>query len=147
MNNSRARRRRSTYRTIRHELESSAKRRASGGTLTRDERCVKTAPIEPLKPLLNLLDERLRHNNASSSSTTIRAARGWRRNREQEGIVGAHARRRFFEAPKALPGEPLKSSIAAQEAMRYLDALYAIERDTKIAADENRLEIERLCTC
>jgi transposase len=55
----------------------------------------------------------------------------------------AHARRRFFEAFKALPKDVLKSSTAAHEAVRRIDALYAIEREIKTASDEDRLKIRR----
>ena len=55
----------------------------------------------------------------------------------------AHARRRFFEAFKALPKNAAKSSTAAHEAVRRIDALYAIERQIKIAPDEERMQIRR----
>jgi transposase len=55
----------------------------------------------------------------------------------------AHARRRFFEAIKALPREATRSETAAHEAVRRVDALYAIERDIKTAADKERLYIRR----
>ena len=43
----------------------------------------------------------------------------------------AHARRRFFEAIKALPKDQANTTTAAHEAVRRIDALYAIERDLK----------------
>ena len=43
----------------------------------------------------------------------------------------AHARRRFFEAIKALPKAQQKSCTAAHEGVRRIDALYAIEREAK----------------
>ena len=55
----------------------------------------------------------------------------------------AHARRRFFEAIKALPRESSRTETAAHEAVRRIDALYAIERDIKSAAEGERLRIRR----
>lgn len=50
----------------------------------------------------------------------------------------AHARRRFFEAIKALPKSEQKSSTAAHEGVRRIDALYAIERESKALNDAQR---------
>jgi transposase len=51
----------------------------------------------------------------------------------------AHARRRFFEAIKALPRAQQTSATAAHEAVRRIDALYTIERETKaLDADERQ---------
>jgi transposase len=50
----------------------------------------------------------------------------------------AHARRRFFEAIKALPKAEKKSSTAAHEGVRRIDALYAIEREAKALNDTER---------
>jgi transposase len=47
----------------------------------------------------------------------------------------AHARRRFFEAIKALPKDQANTITAAHEAVRRIDALYAIERDLKALKD------------
>jgi len=43
----------------------------------------------------------------------------------------AHARRRFFEALKALPNAQRKQASTAHEAVRRIDALYLIERQIK----------------
>ncbi len=50
----------------------------------------------------------------------------------------AHARRRFFEALKAVPNSQRNGSNAAHEAVRRIDALYLIERDIKDLPDEER---------
>ena len=50
----------------------------------------------------------------------------------------AHARRRFFEAIKALPKAEQKSSTAAHEGARRIDALYAIEREAKALNEAER---------
>jgi transposase len=50
----------------------------------------------------------------------------------------AHARRRFFEAIKALPKTEQKSSTAAHEGVRRIDALYAIEREAKTLNEAER---------
>jgi transposase len=42
----------------------------------------------------------------------------------------AHARRKFFEAIKALPKKEQKSATAAHEAVRRIDELYKIERES-----------------
>ncbi len=158
--------------------------------------------IEPLRPLLNLLDERLResgyirmdetpvqvlksdkaptsehwmwirvagpprqriilfdyHSSRSGAAahSLLEGAHGYL---QTDGYAAydavaarlglthcgciAHARRRFFEAFKALPKNALKSSTAAHEAVRRIDALYAIEREIKTVSDEERLRIRR----
>jgi transposase len=53
----------------------------------------------------------------------------------------AHARRRFFEALKALPNAQRKPASAAHEAVRRIDALYLIERRIKDLSDEQRIQI------
>ena len=53
----------------------------------------------------------------------------------------AHARRRFFEALKALPNAQRKLASTAQEAVRRIDALYLIERQIKDLNDEQRTRI------
>jgi len=53
----------------------------------------------------------------------------------------AHARRRFFEALKALPNAQRNSATAAHEAVRRIDALYLIERQTKDLNGEERTRI------
>jgi len=53
----------------------------------------------------------------------------------------AHARRRFFEALKALPNAQRKQNLAAHEAVRRIDALYLIERQNKDLSDEERTRI------
>jgi transposase len=55
----------------------------------------------------------------------------------------AHARRRFFEALKALPNAQRKQASAAHEAVRRIDALYLIERQIKDLSDEERTRIRR----
>jgi transposase len=55
----------------------------------------------------------------------------------------AHARRRFFEALKALPNAQRSGSNAAHEAVRRIDALYLIERQIKDLSDEERTRIRR----
>ena len=55
----------------------------------------------------------------------------------------AHARRRFFEALKALPNAQRKQASAAHEAVRRIDALYLIERQIKDLDDEGRTRIRR----
>ena len=49
----------------------------------------------------------------------------------------AHLRRRFFEAIKALPNDQANLNTAAHEAVRRIDALYAIERDIKEQANRD----------
>jgi transposase len=53
----------------------------------------------------------------------------------------AHARRRFFEALKALPNAQRKQASAAHEAVRRIDALYLIERQIKDLIDEERTRV------
>ena len=53
----------------------------------------------------------------------------------------AHARRRFFEALKALPNAQRTGAAAAHEAVRRIDALYLIERQIKELTDEERTRI------
>jgi transposase len=53
----------------------------------------------------------------------------------------AHLRRRFFEAIKALPKAEQKSSTAAHEGVRRIDALYAIERAAKTLDDAERMAL------
>lgn len=50
----------------------------------------------------------------------------------------AHARRRFFEAIQALPKPEQKRETAAHDIVRRIDALYAIERETKTLTSEAR---------
>jgi transposase len=68
-----------------------------------------------------------------------------------EGVTGraglihvgcfAHARRRFFEALKALPNAQRKQDSTAHEAVRRIDALYLIERQIKDLSAEERTRI------
>jgi hypothetical protein len=55
----------------------------------------------------------------------------------------AHARRRFFEALKALPNAQRKQASAAHEAVRRIDALYLIETKIKTLSDAERTGIRR----
>ena len=55
----------------------------------------------------------------------------------------AHARRRFFEALKALPNAQRKQLSAAHEAVRRIDALYLIERQIKNLSDAERTRIRQ----
>jgi transposase len=50
----------------------------------------------------------------------------------------AHARRKFFEAIKALPKSEQKSATAAHEAVRRIDELYKIEREASNLNDAER---------
>jgi hypothetical protein len=50
----------------------------------------------------------------------------------------AHARRRFFEAIKALPASEHKREAAAHDIVRRIDALYVIEREIKSLTPEAR---------
>jgi transposase len=50
----------------------------------------------------------------------------------------AHARRKFFEAIKALPKKEQKSATAAHEAVRRIDVLYKIERESSALSDAER---------
>jgi transposase len=64
---------------------------------------------------------------------------------ERAGLIHvgcfAHARRRFFEALKALPNAQRKQDCTAHEAVRRIDALYLIERQIKDLSDEERTRI------
>ncbi len=55
----------------------------------------------------------------------------------------AHARRRLFEALKALPNGVRKSESAAYEGVRRIDELYATERQIRTLSDEERTRIRR----
>jgi len=55
----------------------------------------------------------------------------------------AHARRRFFEAIKALPKAEQKASTAAHEGVRRIDVLYDIEREAKTLNDAERTALRR----
>lgn len=50
----------------------------------------------------------------------------------------AHARRKFFEAIKALPKNEQKTVTAAHEAVRRIDELYKIEREASTLSDAER---------
>ena len=112
------------------------------------------------------------HINGSSSSTTIPSRGGEVADALIEGCSGylqsdgyqayevrvsarprhcgcfAHARRRFFEALKALPNAQRKqASAAAHEAVRRIDALYLIERQIKDLSDDERTRIRSEKPC
>ena len=55
----------------------------------------------------------------------------------------AHARRKFFDAIKALPRDVRKQSTAAHETVRRMDELYAIERETGAMTDAERVAVRR----
>jgi hypothetical protein len=55
----------------------------------------------------------------------------------------AHARRKFFEAIKALPKKEQKSATAAHEAVRRIDELYKIERESSTLNDAERAAVRR----
>ena len=55
----------------------------------------------------------------------------------------AHARRKFFEAIKALPKKEQKSATAAHEAVRRIDELYKIERETSHLGDAERAAVRQ----
>jgi transposase len=55
----------------------------------------------------------------------------------------AHARRKFFEAIKALPKKEQKSATAAHEAVRRLDELYKIEREASHLGDAERAAVRQ----
>ena len=55
----------------------------------------------------------------------------------------AHARRRFFEAIKALPKKEQKVPTAAHEAVRRIDELYKIEREAAALSDAERLAVRQ----
>jgi transposase len=56
----------------------------------------------------------------------------------------AHARRRFFEALKALPNAQRKTATTAHEAVRRIDVLYRIEREIKDLSNEERTHVRQL---
>jgi transposase len=56
----------------------------------------------------------------------------------------AHARRRFFEAIKALPDAQRKTATTAHEAVRRIDKLYDIEREIKDLDNDDRRSIRQL---
>jgi transposase len=66
---------------------------------------------------------------------------------KQYGLVHcgciAHARRRFFEAIKALPKNEQKGSTAAHEAVRRIDELYKIERESSTLSDAERAAVRQ----
>ena len=53
----------------------------------------------------------------------------------------AHARRKFFDAIKALPKEEQQDSTAAHEAVRRIDELYTIEREIGAMTDAERVAV------
>ncbi|MGB5103431.1 MAG: IS66 family transposase [Steroidobacteraceae bacterium] len=53
----------------------------------------------------------------------------------------AHARRRFFAAIKALPRAEQRTATAAHEAVRRIDALYTLERETKALEPDQRQRV------
>ena len=55
----------------------------------------------------------------------------------------AHARRRFFEAIKALPDAQRKSATTAHEAVRRIEKLYDIEREIKDLGNDERRRIRQ----
>ncbi|MGC2221102.1 MAG: IS66 family transposase, partial [Methylocella sp.] len=55
----------------------------------------------------------------------------------------AHARRKFFEAIKALPKEVRDQPTAAHEAVRRIDELYKIERDIGTFSDAERAAVRK----
>ena len=55
----------------------------------------------------------------------------------------AHARRKFFEAIKALPKKEQKSATAAHEGVRRIDELYRIERESSALSDADRTAVRR----
>jgi hypothetical protein len=55
----------------------------------------------------------------------------------------AHARRKFFEAIKALPKEVRNHPTAAHEAVRRIDELYKIERDIGTFTDAERAAVRQ----
>jgi len=66
---------------------------------------------------------------------------------KQHGLVHcgciAHARRKFFEAIKALPKKEQKSATAAHEGVRRIDELYKIERESSALSDAERAAVRR----
>jgi transposase len=55
----------------------------------------------------------------------------------------AHARRKFFEAIKALPKQEQKNATAAHEAVRRIDELYKIERESSALSDAERAAVRQ----
>jgi Transposase IS66 family len=55
----------------------------------------------------------------------------------------AHARRKFFDAIKALPRDVRKQSTAAHEAVRRIDELYAIALEVGAMTDAERVAVRR----
>jgi len=55
----------------------------------------------------------------------------------------AHARRKFFEAIKALPKDAQKNPTAAHEAVRRIEELYKIERDIGTLSDDERRAVRQ----
>jgi transposase len=55
----------------------------------------------------------------------------------------AHARRKFFEAIKALPKEVRDQQTAAHEAVRRIDELYKIEREIGAFTDAERAALRK----
>jgi transposase len=66
---------------------------------------------------------------------------------KQYGLVHcgciAHARRKFFEAIKALAKKEQKSATAAHEGVRRIDELYKIEREASTLSDAERAAVRR----
>src|ERR1700688_1654237 len=66
---------------------------------------------------------------------------------KQYGLVHcgciAHARRKFFEAIKALPKNEQKTATAAHEAVRRIDELYKIERESSLLGDAERAVVRQ----
>jgi transposase len=66
---------------------------------------------------------------------------------KQHGLIHcgciAHARRKFFEAIKALPKKEQKSATAAHEAVRRIDELYKIEREASALSDTERRAVRQ----
>jgi transposase len=56
----------------------------------------------------------------------------------------AHARRRFFEAIKALPDAQRKSATTAHAAVRRIDKLYDIEREIRDLDNDDRTRVRQL---
>jgi transposase len=55
----------------------------------------------------------------------------------------AHARRKFFDAIKALPKDAQKNPTAAHEAVRRIDELYKLERDISTFSDTERRAVRQ----
>jgi Transposase IS66 family len=106
------------------------------------------ARIEAREQRIRLLEEALRILKASTygpSRERLSVAAEQVGVSERAGLVHvgcfAHARRRFFEALKALPNAQRKQASAAHEVVRRVDALYLIERQIKDLSDEERMRI------